>query len=110
VLFTGDDVTGLIDPGAARTDHVAADLTRLLGSLLADDRVRWGRALDWYQELRPLSDDELRLLRALDRSSVLLSGMTWVERFLNEEIPAARVPEISERLSAIARRVGNLGA
>ncbi len=38
VLFTGDEVTGLIDPHVARSDSVAIDLARLLGSLVGDDR------------------------------------------------------------------------
>ncbi|MGH7127674.1 MAG: phosphotransferase, partial [Planctomycetaceae bacterium] len=37
VLFSGDEVTGLIDPSACRTEHVAADLSRLIGSLIGDE-------------------------------------------------------------------------
>ena len=55
VLFQGDEVTGLIDPSAARTDTVAADISRLAGSLIADDRRAWGKAMDAYQAVRPLS-------------------------------------------------------
>ena len=31
ILFEGDAVTGMIDFAAAKVDHVAADLARLLG-------------------------------------------------------------------------------
>ena len=48
VLFEGDAVTGLIDYGSVRMDHVAADLARLLGSLVGDDRGQWEWGLAAY--------------------------------------------------------------
>src|SRR5262249_42064317 len=33
LLFSGDELTGLVDYGSIKTDHVAADLARMLGSL-----------------------------------------------------------------------------
>src|SRR5262245_33352848 len=38
VLFTGDEVTGLIDFGALRIDTPLTDVARLLGSLASDDQ------------------------------------------------------------------------
>ena len=35
ILFDGDAVSGIIDPAAARTDTVAADISRLVGSLVS---------------------------------------------------------------------------
>jgi Ser/Thr protein kinase RdoA (MazF antagonist) len=106
VLFSGDEVTGLIDPSAARTDTVAADLSRLVGSLIADDRAAWERALAAYQAVRPLSAAESVLVSVLDRSGVLLSGMAWLERpeFWQEQPPAlaARFAERIERIAARA--------
>ena len=40
VLFTGDEVTGLIDFGAVDIDTPATDIARLLGSLVGDDAAR----------------------------------------------------------------------
>jgi len=37
LLFDGKSVSGIIDPAAARTDTVAADISRLLGSLIASN-------------------------------------------------------------------------
>src|SRR5262249_8410933 len=79
VLLTGDEVTGLIDPHAARSDSVATDLARLLGSLVGDDRGAWNAALAAYQQVRPLSLAELALVELFDQSAVLLSGMTWLD-------------------------------
>src|SRR5262249_8929486 len=41
LLFEGDRLTGLVDYGAVKLDHVAVDLARLLGSLLDDDESSW---------------------------------------------------------------------
>jgi len=103
LLFQGDAVTGLIDPSAARTDTVAADISRLAGSLIADDRRAWGVALEAYQSIRALSAAELALCDVLDRSGVLLSGMTWLgRRYLNgirlSEAALQRLGRIADRL------------
>ncbi len=79
VLFTGDEVTGMVDFGAMRTDSVMTDIARLLGSLVEDDRVGWNRGLDAYQETAPLSVDDLSLVRTFDASTVTMSGMNWLE-------------------------------
>ena len=58
VLFQDDEVSGLVDFGAVRTDAVSLDLARLLGSLIEDEPRRWSEALDAYQQDRPLSPGE----------------------------------------------------
>jgi Ser/Thr protein kinase RdoA (MazF antagonist) len=113
VLFQGDTVTGLIDPSAARTDTVAADISRLAGSLIADDRRAWDLALDAYQGARPLSAAESALVGVLDRSGVLLSGMAWLERadLWRPQPPSvgarllARLEQIAARAEALARSI-----
>jgi Ser/Thr protein kinase RdoA (MazF antagonist) len=108
VLFQDDVVTGLIDPTAARTDTVAADISRLAGSLIADDRRAWQTAVNAYQAVRPLSAAESTLVGVLDRSGVLLSGMTWLERpdFWRPQPSVAR--RLIERLERIAARAETL--
>lgn len=111
VLFTGDDVTGLIDPHAARTDSVGTDLARLLGSLVGDDRRLWKVGLDAYEAVRPLSFSELSLIEIFDQTTVLLSGMTWLDwhclqgrAFDNRERVIDRLHVIVTRLKALASR------
>jgi Ser/Thr protein kinase RdoA (MazF antagonist) len=107
-LFDDDELTGIIDFGAMATDSVSCDLSRLLGSLFGDDFAAWQRGLGNYETVRPMSEAEHRLLRPLDRSSVLLSGMTWLKRryvLRNTPIDLSRV---CDRLDAIVARLTKL--
>jgi Ser/Thr protein kinase RdoA (MazF antagonist) len=109
LLYEGDVVTGLIDPHAARSDCVATDLARLLGSLVGDDRHLWQVGLHAYRQIRPLSVDELAMVELFDRTTVLLSGLTWLEwQCLEGKVfpdPAA----VLERLRSIVQRLEYLG-
>jgi Ser/Thr protein kinase RdoA (MazF antagonist) len=110
VLFTGDEVTGIIDFGAMRIDTQLADIARLVGSLAGDDDPDWQIALQAYQAVRPLSDEDRHLIRVLDESTVVLSGLSWLrwlyleQRDMGPEGPIAqRLGEIVQRLRAQAR-------
>jgi Ser/Thr protein kinase RdoA (MazF antagonist) len=106
VLFTGDDVTGLIDASACRSESVSADLARLLGSLLGeDDREGWDFALTAYQRLRPLSVAELALIPVLDRSGVLLSAVTWLEWLGPQRRVSLSDPRVRPRLEQLMVRL-----
>ncbi len=108
VLFTGNEVTGLIDPSACRTESVASDLSRLIGSLVKDDRAAWDFALAEYQRHRPLTASELALVAVLDRSGVLLSGWTWLEWLYLERRPFADADAVEKRLKQIVGRMETL--
>jgi Ser/Thr protein kinase RdoA (MazF antagonist) len=110
LLFQGNRVTGLIDPGACRTDHVAADLSRLLGSLVEDDRVAWRNALDHYQTLRPLTLQDWGLLQGYDQSNVVLSGITWLEWLVLNGRSFPNSGLVEQRLAMILRRLNSLRA
>lgn len=108
LLFSGDELTGLIDPSACRTENIATDLARLLGSLLEDQRAEWDFALDCYQQVRPLSLSELQLLPAFDESGVLLSGITWLDWLLVQQRRFANRGQVVSRLEAVQRRLAHL--
>jgi homoserine kinase type II len=104
VLFEGDRVSGLVDFGSMRIDNVASDIARLLGSLALDDTTAWQEGLQAYEAIRPLSDREKALLRAFDRSTVLMAGLNWLDwiyrqgrRFEDPQAVLARVDEILGR-------------
>jgi Ser/Thr protein kinase RdoA (MazF antagonist) len=105
VLFEGSRVSGLIDFGSMGTDNVSADVARLLGSMAGDDPHLRRVGLDAYRSVRPLSQDELSLIHAFDRSTVLMAGLTWIDwvyrqrrAFENPESIPRRLDEIIERL------------
>lgn len=110
VLFEGDTVTGLIDPSAARSETPATDLARLLGSLLGDDNERWEVAISAYRSVRPLSDREATLARVIDQSTVLLSGLTWLERLFVHRQIYSNPPRVLDRLRQIASRLDRLAS
>lgn len=97
VLFEADRVTGLIDLGGLRIDHVAGDLARLLGDYVGDDRRGLDRALEAYGRANPLEPGEWVLLAAYDRSMVLLTPLVWLNRALVDG-------EVFPELTAVARR------
>lgn len=110
LLFAGDEVTGLIDPHACRSDCVATDLSRLLRSLLKSDRPRWDWAIQQYETLRPLTLTERALIEVFDRSSVLLSGMTWLRWICLEQrridAPERVLSRLQEWLGALEELAG----
>lgn len=105
VLFIGNTVTGLIDYGAARTDTVTADISRLLGSLIGANAEQRHIALAAYEAVRPLSLAEHRLIPLLDLSNVLLSGLTWLRRRYLEKSPMTSESRVLERLKRITARL-----
>lgn len=108
VLFANDKVTGLIDPSACRTESVASDLSRLIGSLVQDDRAAWDFALAEYQRHRTLTAGELALVTVLDRSGVQLSGWTWLQWLHSECRPFADAASVEKRLKEIVVRMESL--
>src|SRR5262249_56800921 len=78
VLFVGDRVSGIIDYGSVKLDHIAGDLARLLGSWVADDQGLWDLGLDAYASVKPLCANERSLAAVLDRSGTILSLATWL--------------------------------
>jgi homoserine kinase type II len=106
VLFLGNHVSGIVDVGSMRVESVAADVSRLLGSLCGNDEQGWTTGLDAYAAVRPLTAGENTLLRAFDQSQILLSGINWVEwvfverrRFSDPEAVLRRMEHILSRLS-----------
>lgn len=79
VLYHGDKVTGIIDYGSVRRDHISVDLARLLGSLAPDDQAWWAAALDAYSSRGKLLPGEWDLVRVLDYTGMVAGVMNWLE-------------------------------
>src|SRR5262245_35451159 len=96
LLFEGEALTGLIDYGGVKTDHVSVDLARMLGSLVGDDQERWTEGLAAYRGIRPLSAEEEALARMLDETGTILGAVNWLlwlyrdRREFEDRVGAAR--------------------
>ena len=105
VLFTDDEVTGLIDFGALRLDTPLADIARLIGSLVGDDRERRRIALDAYTDLRPLSTEDRGLIDFFDESGQVLAAFNWLCWLYVEGRDMGPPEPITRRLEEIASRL-----
>jgi len=118
VLFepTGD-VAGIIDFHAADVDTPATDLARLLGSWWATgtEGGAAAAALDAYEQVRPLTPGERRLVPWLDAAGVVCGLDNWfrwtVEEgraFPNPQAVLARVDRLLDRLPRALATLGRL--
>jgi homoserine kinase type II len=108
ILFTGDEVTGLVDYGAVDIDTPATDIARLLGSLVLSNLDRsqlWNDGLATYSTLRSLSNDEIRAARALDFSSPILAGLNWIRWIYVDHREFDDGEQILERFKSILARI-----
>ena len=104
-------MTGLVDFGSVKEDHVAVDLARLLGSLAEDDEALWTAGLDAYGEQRPPSTLERELARALDRTGAVVALTHWLRwlglgerRFVDEAAAYGRLEALVAGAGVAFRR------
>jgi homoserine kinase type II len=105
VLFEGDAVTGLIDYGSVKVDHVAVDLARLLGSLVGDDKDLWAAGLGAYRGVQPLSADEEKLVGVLDETGTLLGAANWLRWLYRDGRSFEDRTAIARRLTGLLERL-----
>jgi Ser/Thr protein kinase RdoA (MazF antagonist) len=105
VLFALDAVTGIIDFGSVKVDHVSVDLARLLGSLIGADEAMWQIGVSAYQCIRPLSPDEIALARVLDHTGVLLAATHWLRWLYHDRRVYDSIPAVTARLDFLLRRL-----
>ena len=105
VLFTGDEVTGIVDFGAMRIDTPLTDIARLVGSLVGDDNAERRFALNAYSRLKPLSGSDCQLIDLLDQSGIALGGLNWLRWLYLERRDMGPLDPILKRLDAIIGRL-----
>ena len=108
VIFVDEEVAGIVDFGALRPDTAAADIARLLGSLVDDDLQGWRAGLEAYGAARALTLDELALVEALDRASVLLSPLQWIEWLYVEQRQFGDPARVGRRLEELLVRLRHM--
>ncbi len=105
VLFEGDTVTGVIDYGGVKIDHVAVDLARLLGSLVGENAELRAAGLQAYTRLRPLSWEEEALITVLDETGTVVAMMTWLKWLLRDAKGFEDATAVARRLEELVKRV-----
>jgi len=107
LLFQGEVVAGIIDYGAVKTDHVAVDLARLLGSLVGDEKKLRAAGLSAYRRVRPLSWEEETLVDFLDESGTWIGLANWLEWLYREKRVFEDRQAVAGRLADLVLRVEN---
>lgn len=92
VLFTSNEVTGMIDFGAMRFDHPAQDLARLIGSYTQGHTERRAWAMASYV---PYSDELERLAILLDDTGAVVGLGNWLRWLLIEQRPVDSMKALS---------------
>jgi homoserine kinase type II len=109
LLFEGDQLTGLVDYGSVKVDHVAVDLARLLGSLAEDDADGWQVGLEAYRVVRPLDRHEEELARALDWTGAVVGVVHWLRWLYLEGRAFADRAKVAARLESLVGRIERWG-
>jgi homoserine kinase type II len=107
LLFTGNELTGIVDFGAMNVDTPLTDVARLVGSLVRDDREARRVALDAYSKVRPLTGEDRELIDLLDRSGVLVAAVNWLKWLYIDRRDMGPTPPIIRRLDEILQRLKN---
>jgi len=108
LLFTGEQVTGLIDFGAAEVDSVAGDIARLLGSLVRNDAAGWRAGIAAYDARRCLCEVEKQAIVAFDEGGTICSAANWVRWLCVERRSFPQTLAIRTQLAKIADRLPGL--
>jgi Ser/Thr protein kinase RdoA (MazF antagonist) len=103
ILFSDTTVNGIVDYGAMREDHPAADLARLLADFAGDDAERFVAGLMAYRKAGGILAVPDVLVRELARAGQVCSVIGWLHRLrIKQQSPP--------NAAAIALRVGQLVA
>lgn len=109
LLFAGERLTGIIDYGAVKIDHVAVDLSRMLGSLVGNDASRWQEGLQAYRRIAPLTGEEEELAHTLDETGVVLGVANWLRWLYEEKRPFPDRSAVARRLAKLVERLESFG-
>jgi Ser/Thr protein kinase RdoA (MazF antagonist) len=105
LLFEGDTLTGLVDFGGVKIDHVSVDLARMLGSLVADDADLWSVGLEAYRGVRDLSAEEEALARGLDTTGTIVGLVNWLLWIYCDRREFDDLPAVARRIKILVNRI-----
>ncbi len=101
VLFEGAAVSGIVDYGSVKMDHVAVDLARLLGSLSDGGR----ELLDAYDRVRPLSSEERELIAVLEETGTIIGAANWLRWLYRDGTRYDDLDGVAQRLGSLVTRL-----
>jgi len=104
VLFTGTHVTGIIDYGAMKLDHVAVDAARFLGDACAEDLSMYRLGCELFVHRYGNDHCPVELMELLDRSGNLGAIAFWLKR--NDPSPKAQA-RLARLLGSALRATSN---
>ena len=105
ILYEGDRVTGVIDYGAVKSDCVASDLARLLGSMIPDEPERMQMALAIYSAGQPVPGDVLKLVAVLDHAGSIVGLTNWLRWLYLDKKSYGDLTRVASRMEAMLKRV-----
>lgn len=89
LLFSGEQLTGVVDLGGMRLDAPAVALARMLDSLVGSQPLAWAAAVASYRSAAPFGLEQEALLRTLQEIGAVLIAETWLRWLLVERRPIA---------------------
>jgi homoserine kinase type II len=105
LLFSGDEVTGVIDLGAVGVDSPAADVARWLGDAGPSDPESQRTAIATYRKYGELNDDEAALIEPFERTGRVLAALHWLEWLVIEPRPFPNAPAAYSRWRSVVERL-----
>ena len=106
-LFTGDELTGVVDFGAMGVDSVATDVARLLGETVAGSETLVSAATSAYASIRTMNRAELQSLLDFGAANAVLGGARWVRWHFVEH---RRFPDPDSAFQGLTRTLRRLEA
>ncbi|HXD84932.1 MAG TPA: aminoglycoside phosphotransferase family protein [Urbifossiella sp.] len=107
VLYTGNEVTGIIDYGAMKIDNAAVDLARMLGDFVGDDDAQLAAGVEAYRAANTAFRLPTEFVRLLDRTGVLGGAIVWMLRFIEDSALFDRSPAALQRFANLVERIDN---
>ena len=105
ILFKVEAVSGIVDYGSYKMDHIAVDVARMLGSLIGDDTEMWRVGLEAYACIRPLTAEDRHLVKVLDRTGTLLGAANWLRWLFHDGRTFENRTAVADRLATLVRRM-----
>lgn len=104
LLFSGDNLSGIVDFGAMRVETICLDVARLLGSLQSFGPPQLRQfSLDAYRSVRPLSETEIHTIDVLIAIGPVVAGLSWLRWLLIEKKEFDSEEAVISRLATIRR-------